>query len=85
MLGDRCTSCLYGEMGNWGDCRLLFLLDPPTSVVGPIDSLSLVHVRPSVRLAVSNKFFSATNHRISLIFCIKIAFNKTKKVTKPDF
>ena len=32
-----------------------------------------------------NKFFSKTHHRISLIFCIKLAVDKTKKVTKPDF
>ena len=65
---------------------LACLLDPPTSEVGPIDSLSLVEfVRSSVRPFVSNKFFSTTNHRICLIFCIKLAFNKTKKVAKPDF
>ena len=41
-------------------------------------------VRALVRLSVSYKFSSKTNHRISLIFCIKLAFDKTK-VTKPDF
>ena len=63
--------------------QAVHFLDPPTLEVGPIDSLSLV--RPFVRPSVRYKFFSATNHRISLIFCIKLAFNKTKKVTKPDF
>ena len=38
-------------------------------------------VRPSVRYQLS----SETNHRISLIFCIKLALNKSKKVTEPDF
>ena len=42
-------------------------------------------VRPSVRLSVRYQLFSETNHRISLIFCIKLAFDKWKKVTKPDF
>ena len=42
-------------------------------------------VRPSVRPFVRYQLSSETNHRISLIFCIKLAFNKSKKVTKPDF
>ena len=47
--------------------------------VGPIDLL------PSVRSSVCYQLSSETNHRISLIFCIKLAFNESKKVTKPDF
>ena len=42
-------------------------------------------VRPSVRPFVRYQLSSETNHRISLIFCIKLAFSKSKKVTKPDF
>ena len=34
---------------------------------------------------VCSQLSSETNHRISLIFCIKLALNKSKKVTKPDF
>ena len=47
---------------SWGTKHCL--LDPPTLEVGPIDSL------PLVCLFVCYKFFPATNHRISLIFCI---------------
>ena len=36
-------------------------------------------------LPLKNQLSSETNHRISLIFCIKLAVNKSKKVTKPDF
>ena len=50
--------------------------------VGPIDLLSFV--RPSVRPSVCYQLSSETNPRISLIFCIKLAFSKSKKVTKPD-
>ena len=51
--------------------------------VGPIDLLPFV--RSSVRSSVCYQLSSETNHRISLIFCIKLAFSKSKKVTKPDF
>ena len=55
--------------------------------VGPIDLLPFVRpsVRPSVRSFVCYQLSSETNHRISLIFCIKLAFSKSKKVTKPEF
>ena len=36
-------------------------------------------------LSGSQEFFSETIHRISLIFCNKLALSKSKKVTKPDF
>ena len=38
-----------------------------------------------MRLFVSYHFFSETDHRISLNFCIKLAYYESKKVTKPDF
>ena len=38
-------------------------------------------VRPFVGPFVSYQLSSETNHRISLIFCIKLAFNKSKKLT----
>ena len=60
-----------------------------TMIFGPTDlggwSYRLTHVRPFVRSFVSYQFFSETDHRISLIFCIKLAYYKSKKVTKPDF
>ena len=56
---------------------------------GPTDSggwsyrLTLVSVSLSVCLCP--EFFSETDHRIPQIFCIKLAYYESKKVTKPNF
>ena len=47
-------------------------------------TLGQLSLQTSVRLSVTQN--SSTSHlRISLIFCNKLAFNKSRKVTKPDF
>ena len=51
--------------------------------VGPIDWPLSVCV--SVSLCLCSEFFSKTDHRICLIFCIKLAYYESKKVTKPNF
>ena len=45
----------------------------------------LMKPAPSVRLSVCNKSSHTSHHQIFLIFCIKLAYYKRKKVTKPDF
>ena len=65
----------------------------PVSVFGPTATFRrlvlYIHcrssIRPFVRLFVCYQLSSETNHRISLIFCIQLAFSKSKNVTKPDF
>ena len=77
-LIDGCTILIFLLQFRWVQSDIS-LLDPPSFEVGPIDWPSFV------RPFVSYQFFSETDHRISLIFCIKLAYYESKKVTKPDF
>ena len=45
----------------------------------------LMNPAPSVRQSVSDKSSHTSHHQFFLIFCIKLAFNKSRKVTFSDF
>ena len=61
---------------------IYFLL---VSFIGPNDFGGWSYRFTHVRSFVCPEFFSETVHRIALIFCMKLVFSRSKKVTKPKF
>ena len=70
---------MYSRVRNSRPPRLL---DPPLLEGGSYVTSS---VCPSVRHSVSDTSSHTSHHQILLIFCIKLAYYKRFKVTKPDF
>ena len=86
VLASRCSLSLPDLLITVADEVCPLLSDClPLAGMSCTERLSRVSIPSDVRPFVRYQLFSETNHRISLIFCIKLAFNKWKKVTKPDF